>query len=106
MAEETWDMEITFKPYGASVAASIAAAKLPDIFSAVYLWGWPIIAVGSLADAINDSISPGSAITIEPPWIYYGGGRINAPTDAEWTATIPLQRTIGITSTVAAVQVS
>lgn len=85
-------IECTFDviPEGASVAVALESASLPAAPSAFTITELPVVEIGGFADALNADTSN--------PWIYMGGGQINAAADGKWTMSIPLRRYSGITS--------
>jgi hypothetical protein len=85
-------IECTFEmiPEGSSVANALEAASLPAAPAAFTTTGLQVIECGGIADALN----AGSG----NPWVYEGGGRINAAADGKWTMTVTCRRYSGITS--------
>lgn len=87
-------LECTFDviPEGTAVANALASASLPPPGCKGLITGLPIVIVGLFADAFNTN----AGTTI--PWIYEGGGTIDAPNDKQWSCSIPLKRYEGITT--------
>ena len=77
---------------GNTVANAKIGAQLPAILTAVTMSGFPVVAVGSIADAFNVNANGTN------PWLYEGGGKINLVSDGAWTMSVELKRRIGITS--------
>jgi len=90
--DEVLELEISFIPEGSTIASAKVSAGLPSLLSGVTLSGLPVIAMGSYADALNTASGT--------PWIYEGGGSIDAESETKWAATLPLRRYVGITSAV------
>jgi hypothetical protein len=86
-------IECTFDmiPAGTTAANALEAASLPAAPAAFSTSNLPIIECGGLTDALNTGAGT--------PWIYEGGGTINAPVDGKWSMTVTLRRYSGISTT-------
>ena len=73
-------------------AAAAITAGVPIRSSYILTSGFPVMSVGSFADALNVS-----SATSGSPWIYLGGWAPSANNEGIWMFTLPLKRYKNIT---------
>lgn len=85
--DEILECEFEYLPEGAStLAAAVKSASIPRAGAFLQISGLEVVQIGPFTDAYNTN-----GVNTQP-WIYVGGGVINATNDGKWTVTLPCRR--------------